>query len=917
MATAAPTSASAKFATFDGLRGTRNDRSTVVASAAPSAGASSSPGRVQATATVGPVQAPAAGAAKRSKVEIYKEESDYLRYPLIDDLKNDLPNVSAASEQVRLPLLRTVPGLTPVLPCFREHSRQTDLTTALPTVPMTALTAARMPDCECWLLLVFSTDGSSRTCYDRCHLIATNSCVPSCVYLRFSSDPPPRPRRCAQLIKFHGSYMQDDREARQGGGGRAYQFMMRTRQPGGKVHNRLYLAMDDLADQFGSGTLRLTTRQTFQVRPAATPRLPLLPALPKRHSSSHAASLCAPIAQQLHGVLKANLKEVFATVIKSMGSTLGACGDLNRNVLAPEVPFVDRPAYRYCQEYADKIAALLEPQSGAYYDVWLDGEKVRARVMGGGCAWGDREKKAHGGNGGNGRIVEWCKWWNGGKGRMRVGPARLHWGGDVLFPVRHPLPSAVWLASSNNLPPRHGSRPPFPRQVLTAEAPADVAEARADNRFGTNIEGSAEPIYGTQYLPRKFKIAITVPGDNSVDILTNDLGLVVLCDDATGQLQGFNIYVGGGMGRSHRNEQTEPRLAEPLGYVAAEDVLYAVKAIVATQRDYGRRDDRKQARLKYLIRDWGIDRFRTVTEQYFGKQFQPFRPLPEWQSKPYVGWGEQVSRAALGDGRLYYGLHIENGRIKGEAKKALRAVIEKYNLPVRISANQNLMLCDVRKAWRPRITQELAAVGILGKQYVDPLNLTAMACPALPLCGLAITEAERGLPAVLKRIRAMLDKVGLRQQQAHSLVVRMTGCPNGCARPYVAELGFVGDGANSYQLWLGGTPNQTVLARVFLERVKVGELEAVLEPLFAMWKALGHKGESFGDFTNRVGFEAMKEYMGTYTAPLARQRGMARRITVDDELAGRLQEVAAQRGTTVAKLTREALLQFLAECKDE
>ncbi|CAI7820946.1 unnamed protein product [Closterium sp. NIES-53] len=974
-----------------------------------------------------PVQAPAAGAAKRSKVEIYKEESDYLRYPLIDDLKNDLPNVSAASEQVRQRRLRA--GAS-ALPRIRRASR------------------------------------SSAPCLPFLVRIRALSVLPTAL-------PP------------------DDREARQGGGGRAYQFMMRTRQPGGKVHNRLYLAMDDLADQFGSGTLRLTTRQTFQVRSASLRARPsrgiqartlraaanMPPAISAQHlptpisppPSPHPHPPC--VRAQLHGVLKANLKEVFATVIKSMGSTLGACGDLNRNVLAPEVPFVDRPAYRYCQEYADKIAALLEPQSGAYYDVWLDGEKVRG---------GGMEGRAHG------RLllslVSTC---------LPVASCTSH------FPVPHPLPSAVWLALSNNLPPRHGSHPPSPRQVLTAEAPADVEEARADNRFGTNIEGSAEPIYGTQYLPRKFKVAITVPGDNSVDLLTNDLGLVVLCDDATGQLQGFNIYVstvlrapqgfgfgfrdfgvgfrreegawswwdqaavwecfnttsssnpapfavplpafslpplrpparpwqvGGGMGRSHRNEQTEPRLAEPLGYVAAEDVLYAVKAIVATQRDYGRRDDRKQvgggwgrrgfmgkrwggeggrrgvrgqgcgmlqawmeegngrgaliilavvafttripslfrpstlchvllpasppirrtlplpsplraqARLKYLIRDWGIDRFRTVTEQYFGKQFQPFRPLPEWQSKPYVGWGEQVSRAALseqstccavlccavlccaGDGRLYYGLHIENGRIKGEAKKALRAVIEKYNLPVRISANQNLMLCDVRKAWRPRITQELAAVGILGKQYVDPLNLTAMACPALPLCGLAITEAERGLPSVLKRIRAMLDKVGLRQQQAHSLVVRMTGCPNGCARPYVAELGFVGDGANSYQLWLGGTPNQTVLARVFLERVKVGELEAVLEPLFAMWKAHGHKAESFGDFTNRVGFEAMKEYMGTYTAPIGRQRGMARRITVDDELAGKLQEVAMQRGTTVAKVTREALLQFLAEHKDE
>lgn len=679
MAEASVLSTSVKFAAYDGLRTTR-DSKTLSLPALSTGSASVS--RVQ--ASVAPIQPPAAAPAKRSKVEFFKEESNFLRYPLLDDLKTEAPNVSAASEQ---------------------------------------------------------------------------------------------------LIKFHGSYMQDNRETRVPGSGKSYQFMMRTRQPGGKVDNRLYLKMDDLADQFGNGTLRLTTRQTFQ----------------------------------LHGVLKKDLKEVFSTVIKNMGSTLGACGDLNRNILAPEVPFKNRPAYAYCQEYADKIMYLLAPQAGAYWDVWLDGEKV-----------------------------------------------------------------------------------------LSAEEPEDVIRAREDNRFGTNFENCPEPIYGTQYLPRKFKIAITVPGDNCVDLLTNDVGIVVMCDEATGELEGFNLYVGGGMGRSHRNESTEPRLAEPLGFVPAADILYAVKAIVATQRDYGRRDDRKQSRMKYLIRDWGMDKFRSVMEQYYGKKVEPFRELPAWESKPYVGWGEQ------GDGRLYYGLHIENGRIKGEAKKALRSVIEKYNLPVRISANQNLLLCDIRKAWRPRITQELAAVGILGKQYVDPLNLTAMACPALPLCGLAITEAERGLPDVLKRIRAVLDKVGLRQQSANSLVVRMTGCPNGCARPYVAELGFVGDGPNSYQLWLGGTPNQTSLARVFLERVKLPDLESVLEPVFAMWKSKGLKGEAFGDFTNRVGFEAIKEYMSTYTAA-TRQRSAGRRIAVDDELAVLLQQEAQRRGTTAAKLTKEAVLQYLGK----
>mmetsp|Transcript_33738 Transcript_33738/g.95452 ORF Transcript_33738/g.95452 Transcript_33738/m.95452 type:complete len:453 (+) Transcript_33738:193-1551(+) len=316
-----------------------------------------------------------------------------------------------------------------------------------------------------------------------------------------------------QLMKFHGSYQQDHREKRAFGQGKFYQFMMRTRQPGGAVSNQLYLAMDDLSDQFGNGTMRLTTRQTFQ----------------------------------LHGVLKQDLKTVFSTVVKNMGSTLGACGDVNRNVIAPPSP-LKTPEYQHATEMANDIADLLAPQSGAYYDVWLDGEKFMSCVR---------------------------------------------------------------------------------------ENPKVTAD-RAFNGFGTNFVGSAEPLYGTQFLPRKFKVAVTVPGDNSVDLFTNDLGVVCIFD-ASGNVQGYNILVGGGLGRTHRNNDTFPRLSDPLGYVDKEDIFHAVKAVVATQRDYGRRDDRKQARLKYLVHEWGIDRFRSVVEQYMGKKFEQFKPLPAWKNLEPLG----------------------------------------------------------------------------------------------------------------------------------------------------------------------------------------------------------------------------------------------------------------------------------------
>ncbi|KAK8964940.1 hypothetical protein KSP40_PGU012597 [Platanthera guangdongensis] len=578
-----------------------------------------------------------------------------------------------------------------------------------------------------------------------------------------------------QLIKFHGSYQQTNRDER---GTKSYQFMLRTKNPCGKVPNKLYLVMDDLADEFGIGTLRLTTRQTFQ----------------------------------LHGILKKNLKTVMSTIIKNMGSTLGACGDLNRNVLAPAAPYTMKE-YAFAQETADNIASLLTPQSGAYYDIWVDGEKV------------------------------------------------------------------------------------------VSVEPPEVVAARNDNSHGTNFQDSPEPVYGTQFLPRKFKIAVTVPTDNSVDILTNDVGIVVI-SDSDGEPQGFNIYVGGGMGRTHRVETTFPRLGEPLGYVPKEDILYVVKAIVVTQRENGRRDDRKYSRMKYLISEWGIEKFRSVVEQYYGRKFEPFRVLPDWEFKSYLGWHEQ------GDGALFYGLHVDNGRIGGAMKKALREVIEKYNLSVRITPNQNLILCDVRHSWRRRITTVLAQAGLLQPKYVDPLNITAMACPALPLCPLAITEAERGIPDILKRVRAVLDKVGVSYNE--SVVIRVTGCPNGCARPYMAELGLVGDGPNSYQIWLGGTPNQTSLAKCFMNKVKIQDLEKVLEPLFYNWKRKRLQGESFGQFTTKIGFDRLQEMVDKWDGVLKVPPKHNLKIFADRQTYEAMDELAQLQSKTAHQLAMDVIRNYVA-----
>jgi sulfite reductase (ferredoxin) len=609
-----------------------------------------------------------------------------------------------------------------------------------------------------------------------------------------------------QLLKYHGSYQQDNRDNRVKGQEKDYQFMLRTRNPGGFVPPELYIALDKLSEEYGNHTLRVTTRQGFQI----------------------------------HGILKKNLKNAIATIVRNLGSTLGACGDLNRNVMAPPAPYKNRREYQYTWEYADKIADLLTPQTGAYYEIWLDGEKA-----------------------------------------------------------------------------------------ISAEEAPEVKAARQRNTNGTNFSDLEEPIYGQHYMPRKFKIAVTVPGDNSIDIYTQDVGLVVITNKK-GELQGFNVLAGGGLGRTHNKEETFARMADAIGYVDKADIYDLVKAIVATQRDYGDRVNRRHARMKYLLHDWGVEKFRATVEGYFGKKIAAYKPLPAFQYHDYLGWNEQ------GDGKLFLGISVENGRVKDEGdfrlKTALRDITQQFALPMRLTANHNIILYEIEPTQKQAIEQILEQNGVeITPEAIEPLVRFSMACPALPTCGLAVTESERAIPDMLARIRALLDSLGLQNEH---FVVRMTGCPNGCARPYMAELGFVGSAPETYQVWLGGSPAQTRLAQAYTDRMSVHELETFFEPMFVFFKEQRQKGESFGDFCDRVGFEALREYTASYQSPKLDSQsdtglvnevivpepsvlvvgGKTRyRIGVRDELYDRVKAAAKQQGKSMTQLAAEALEAYLKD----
>jgi len=507
-----------------------------------------------------------------------------------------------------------------------------------------------------------------------------------------------------EFLKFHGVYQQDDRDQRKVA--KHYMLMVRTKLPGGVLNAAQYLVCDQLASRYGENTMRITTRQDFQ----------------------------------FHGILKGNLRATIRSLNEALVTTIGACGDVVRNVMAPPTPATSPLSERILAE-ARQLSDRLVPKATAYPSIWLEGKELD----------------------------------------------------------------------------------------LNAEA----------------ASSSVDPLYGKTYLPRKFKIAFAIPPLNDVDVFTNDLGFVVIT--AGEELAGYNVLAGGGLGMSHGNTQTYPRLADVIGFVGPEHLESVTRATVAIHRDFGDRANRKHARLKYVIEERGVDWFRNELAKDAGIELAPARPFKFTAQGDQLGWCKQR------DGRLFLGLFVENGRVRDvegyRLKTALREVIGRFNLDVRLTPSQNLLLVNIHPEARTEIESMLTVRGVAANNPFSRTRLASMACPALPTCGLALAESERVMPSFITTVEGLLGEFGL---GAEEVIVRMTGCPNGCSRPYMAEIGLVGKAPNKYQIYLGGNEGSTRLNRLYKDSVKGDELIRELRPLVARFVGERHPGERFGDFCLRA-----------------------------------------------------------------
>ncbi len=516
----------------------------------------------------------------------------------------------------------------------------------------------------------------------------------------------------AQLLKFHGMYLQDDRDLRPGRTKKklekAFGFMIRIRLPGGVIAPQQWLALDAVARTYAGETLRLTTRQTFQ----------------------------------LHGVLKFDVKTALKAINAVALDTIAACGDDSRGVMAVSNPHQSR-IHAEAYELACRTSQHFRPRTNAYYEIFLDGEKVAGQ--------GESE--------------------------------------DV------------------------------------------------------------EPIYGKTYMPRKFKIGFAVPPSNDIDVFAQDLGFIAIVGK-NGAIQGWNVAVGGGMGMTHGEPDTYPRIADVLGFCRPDDVIAVAEAVLTIQRDWGDRSNRKHARLKYTLDDHGLDAFRAEIGKRAGKPLEKAKPFQFISTGDRYGWTEGEN------GKHHLTLFVQNGRLSDFADgpqllTGMRRIAETHEGEIRITPNQNLIIANVAAGKRAEI-ETLVAEHRMQGEYTG-LRRNSMACVALPTCGLALAESERYLPDLINALDERLAAYGL---ASDDIVIRMTGCPNGCARPYLAEIGLVGKGPGRYNLYLGAAFDGTRMNKLYAEDLDHAGMVGALDPVFAAYAAQRKKGERFGDFAIRAGFVA-------------------------------------------------------------
>jgi sulfite reductase (NADPH) hemoprotein beta-component len=507
------------------------------------------------------------------------------------------------------------------------------------------------------------------------------------------------------LVKFHGMYLQDDRDRREERAEkkleRLYSFMLRLRLPGGLLTPERWEALHHVAGEHTTGVIKITTRQTVQ----------------------------------LHGILKSHVKPTMAALNKVRLDSIAACGDVNRNVICSAHPKYS-PIHEKVFEYAGKISRHMLPKTRAWYEVWLDEEKL-----------------------------------------------------------------------------------------------AEVTEE--------------DPLYEDRYLPRKFKIAIAIPPYNDVDVFTNDVGLIAVIEK--NKLVGFNVAAGGGMGTTHGNPETYPRLGTVLGFVKPDDVIDVVYHIATVQRDNGNRSDRKLSRLKYTIDRMGVEVFKSEVEKRTGINFAPAKKVVLTQRQDEFGWHQNH------EGLWYYTAFIENGRIyddeKVQFKQAFYEIAQSRKASFRFTCNQHLIVGDIRDGDKQFVEEILSRYGVI--KFTDDssaVRKNALACVALNTCPLALAEAQRYLPSLMTKIEAILTKYRLENE---GITIRMTGCPNGCARPYISEIGFIGTALGKYNLMLGADVVGTRLNKLYKENLNEEQILNELDALFQRFVSGRKKKESFGDFVMR------------------------------------------------------------------